>query len=179
MGTPPCGSPGLSLLWMSKPRLFGSISLDLMDSSSQVSVPRMTSELVSFMRTSNNLPFFLRLWKLIVKILRDFVPVCFVFVCFGDEDMTGIPLWGNESFERYSEPVLDSKLDSEVHAIDMSERLFLGVSGSKTIKYHLFCCLRRFYRYIGNSVILSPNARFLSLVRVTHFTQLVKGIGHY
>ena len=33
-----------------------------------------------------------------------------------------------------------------------------------------------FYRYIGISVILSPNTEFLSLVRVTQLTQFEKGI---
>ena len=33
-----------------------------------------------------------------------------------------------------------------------------------------------FYRYIGISVILSTNTDFLSLVRVTHFTEFEKGI---
>ena len=43
--------------------------------------------------------------------------------------------------------------------------------------YHLLSCLRKtFYRYIGISVILSPIAGFLSLVRVTQFSQFEKGI---
>ena len=50
--------------------------------------------------------------------------------------------------------------------------------------YHLLSCLRKkFYRYIGISVILSPTAGFLSpiagflsLVRVTQFSQFGKGI---
>ena len=43
--------------------------------------------------------------------------------------------------------------------------------------YHLLSCLRKkFYRYIGISVILSPTAGFLSLVRVTQFSQFEKGI---
>ena len=43
--------------------------------------------------------------------------------------------------------------------------------------YHLLTCLRNFfYRYIGISVILSPIAGFLSLVRVTQFSQFEKGI---
>ena len=36
--TPPCGSCGLSLCWMSKPRSFGSISLEAIHLSNQVSV---------------------------------------------------------------------------------------------------------------------------------------------
>ena len=40
--------------------------------------------------------------------------------------------------------------------------------------YRLLSCLRKnFYRYIGISVILSPIAGFLSLVRVTQFSQFV------
>ena len=43
--------------------------------------------------------------------------------------------------------------------------------------YHLLNCLRKkFYRYIGILVILSPIAGFLSLVRVTQFSQFEKGI---
>ena len=43
--------------------------------------------------------------------------------------------------------------------------------------YNLLSCLRKkFYRYIGISVILSPIAGFLSLVRVTQFSQFEKGI---
>ena len=43
--------------------------------------------------------------------------------------------------------------------------------------YHLLRCLRnKFYHYIGISVILSPIAGFLSLVRVTQFSQFEKGI---
>ena len=43
--------------------------------------------------------------------------------------------------------------------------------------YHLLSCLRKnFYRYIGISVILSPIAGFLSLVRVTQVSQFEKGI---
>ena len=43
--------------------------------------------------------------------------------------------------------------------------------------YDLLSCLRKiFYRYIGISVILSPIAGFLSLVRVTQFSQFEKGI---
>ena len=43
--------------------------------------------------------------------------------------------------------------------------------------YHLLSCLRKkFYRYIGISVILSPTAGFLSLVRVKQFSQFKKGI---
>ena len=43
--------------------------------------------------------------------------------------------------------------------------------------YHLLSCLRKKnYRYIGISVILSPIAGFLSLVRVTQFSQFEKGI---
>ena len=43
--------------------------------------------------------------------------------------------------------------------------------------YHLFICLRKkIYRYIGISVTLSPIAGFLSLVRVTQFSQFEKGI---
>ena len=43
--------------------------------------------------------------------------------------------------------------------------------------YHLISCLRKkIYRYIGISVILSPVAGFLSLVRVTQFSQFEKGI---
>ena len=42
--------------------------------------------------------------------------------------------------------------------------------------YHLLSCLRNnLYRYIGISVILSPIAGFLSLVRVTQFSQFEKG----
>ena len=41
--------------------------------------------------------------------------------------------------------------------------------------YHLLNCLRKQnYRYIGISVILSPIAGFLSLVRVTQFFQFEK-----
>ena len=41
--------------------------------------------------------------------------------------------------------------------------------------YHLLNCLRKQnYRYIGISVILSPIAGFLSLVRVTQFLQFEK-----
>ena len=36
--------------------------------------------------------------------------------------------------------------------------------------------LKKNYRYIGISVILSPIAGFLSLVRVTQFSQFEKGI---
>ena len=43
--------------------------------------------------------------------------------------------------------------------------------------YHLLSCLRKtFYRYIGVSVILSFIAGFLSLVRVTEFSQFEKDI---
>ena len=43
--------------------------------------------------------------------------------------------------------------------------------------YHLLSCLRKtFYRYIGISLILSPIAGFLSLVRVTQFSKVEKGI---
>ena len=43
--------------------------------------------------------------------------------------------------------------------------------------YHLLSCLRKnFYRYIDISVILSPIAGFLSLVRVSQFSQFEKGI---
>ena len=43
--------------------------------------------------------------------------------------------------------------------------------------YHLLSCLRKkFYRYIGILVILNPIADFLSLVRVTQFSQFEKGI---
>ena len=43
--------------------------------------------------------------------------------------------------------------------------------------YNLLSCLRKkIYRYIGISVILSPIAGFLSLVRVTQFSQFEKGI---
>ena len=42
--------------------------------------------------------------------------------------------------------------------------------------YHLLSCLKKiFYRYIGISVILSPIAGFLLLVRVTQFSQFEKG----
>ena len=54
---------------------------------------------------------------------------------------------------------------------------FLSVSWETTIVYHLLDCLReKKYRYIGISVILSPIAGFLSLVRVTQFFQFEKGI---
>ena len=36
--------------------------------------------------------------------------------------------------------------------------------------------MKNFYRYIRISVILSPIAGFLSLVRVTQFSQFKKGI---
>ena len=43
--------------------------------------------------------------------------------------------------------------------------------------YYLLSCLRKkFYRYNGISVILSPIAGFLSLVRVTQVSQFEKGI---
>ena len=43
--------------------------------------------------------------------------------------------------------------------------------------YHLLSCLRKkIYRYIGISVILSTIAGFVSLVRVTQFSQFEKGI---
>ena len=43
--------------------------------------------------------------------------------------------------------------------------------------YHLLSCLRKKnYRYIGISVILSPIAGFLSLVRVAQFSYFEKGI---
>ena len=43
--------------------------------------------------------------------------------------------------------------------------------------YHLLSCLRKgFYRSFGISVILNPIAGFLSLVRVTQFSQFEKGI---
>ena len=43
--------------------------------------------------------------------------------------------------------------------------------------YPLLSYLRKkFYRYIGISVILSPIAGFLPLVRVTKFFQFEKGI---
>ena len=43
--------------------------------------------------------------------------------------------------------------------------------------YYLLSCLRKiFNRYIGISVILSPIAGFLSLVRVTQFSHFEKGI---
>ena len=42
--------------------------------------------------------------------------------------------------------------------------------------YHLLSCLKKIYCYIGISVILSPIAGFLSLVRVTQFSQIENGI---
>ena len=44
--------------------------------------------------------------------------------------------------------------------------------------YHLLSCLRKkiIYGYIGISVISSPIAGFLSLVRITQFSQFEKGI---
>ena len=39
-----------------------------------------------------------------------------------------------------------------------------------------FVVYDKFLRYISISVILRPNAGFLSLLRVIHFTQLEKGI---
>ena len=51
---------------------------------------------------------------------------------------------------------------------------FLGVSWKTTIMYRVI--KTNFYNYIGISVILSPIAGFLSLVRVTQFSQFEKGI---
>ena len=43
--------------------------------------------------------------------------------------------------------------------------------------YHLLSFLRKiFYLYIGISLILSPIVSFVSLVRVTQFSQFEKGI---
>ena len=43
--------------------------------------------------------------------------------------------------------------------------------------YHLLSCLRKnFYRSTGISVIFSPIAGFLLLMRVTQFSQFEKGI---
>ena len=51
------------------------------------------------------------------------------------------------------------------------------MSWETTIMYHLLSCLRKkIYRYIGISVILSTIAGFVSLVRVTQFSQFEKGI---
>ena len=55
----------------------------------------------------------------------------------------------------------------------VSVLLNLRISGCElktTIIYHLFCCLRQFFIAISAfQRFLSPNAGFLSLVRVTHF----------
>ena len=56
----------------------------------------------------------------------------------------------------------------------------LSISGCelKDTYYKSFILLFKtiFHRCIGNSVIFKPQRRFLSLVRVTHFTQFEKGI---
>ena len=57
--TPLCGSCGLSRRWMSKPRSFGSISLEAMLLSNQVSDPIIMSGSESMMMASKSFPFFL------------------------------------------------------------------------------------------------------------------------
>ena len=68
--TPPCGSPGLSLLCISYSSEPGIISDEAILLSSHVSVPIIMSGSTSSMTVSSSFPFLLRLWKLIFKTLR-------------------------------------------------------------------------------------------------------------
>ena len=85
--TPPCGSCGLSLHLMSKPRSFGSILLEAMLLSNQVSDPMIMSGSESMIIASRSFPFFLRLWKLTIKIRNDFFFGRGLVPGLGDDDI--------------------------------------------------------------------------------------------
>ena len=81
--TPPCGSPGLSLLCISYSSELGNILDEAILLSSNVSVPMIMPRSTSSMTIFSRFPFLLRLWKLIFKTLRfltfPFVRLCFTF----------------------------------------------------------------------------------------------------
>ena len=85
--TPPCGSCSLSLRWMSKPRSFGSTSLEAMLLSNQVSDPVIMSGSESMIIASRSFPFFLRLWKLTIMICNDFFFGRGLVPGLGDDDI--------------------------------------------------------------------------------------------
>ena len=66
---------------------------------------------------------------------------------------------------------------SVVRLTDRPDMTLEVYRGRKTTMQHVLSCLRKkIYRYIDISVILSPIAGFLLLVRVTQFSQFEKGI---
>lgn len=73
-------------------RSFGRISLEAMDLSKQEAVPIIMSGSAAMMIASNNFPFFLKLWKMILRMRINFLWSLICILDFGVNDMTGSTL---------------------------------------------------------------------------------------